>query len=107
MKKTLEMLSGMLMLMVMVAGAAYAGNSQNIMVSCSIPGVPGINMPLLQQNSVRVEPAQSALPETKAYAAAEETKPKAMALLQQTEEKKIELAKGQSAAVTIETLYVR
>lgn len=94
----------------MVIGAAgeiaFAGNSEAIMVSCSIPAVPGLNVPLLQERTTRIEPNMAAIKEAN-LKPQEKTAAEPPKMIQESKEKKIELADKGATSVSVETIYVR
>jgi hypothetical protein len=53
MKSMLKKLVSGLMLVLSLADVAKAGDSYSIPVSCTIPTIPGINAPLIKEESLR------------------------------------------------------
>jgi hypothetical protein len=85
---------------------ARAGNSSStIAVSCSIPVVPGLNAPPYQRKLEAIDPAIQAKQENLQPAVTQE--PQAAQFIQETKEKEITLASGNTASVAVETIYVR
>ena len=52
MKNTYKKITTAMILVLSLANAAYAGNTFTIPVSCSIPAVPGLNAPILENKAV-------------------------------------------------------
>ncbi len=88
MKKILIAELGCLVLTLSLMGPAYAGNNYNIPVSLTIPAIPGLNIPLIQDETV--------IQNTPAPAGAKQEEP----LLQQNSPEK-------ESSIVVKTLYDR
>ena len=92
MKRRIKILVLGLIIAVFLIDAASAGSdSLTIQVSCSIPAVPGLNVPLLTEETLR-------LPDTDLSQETEEDK---------QEKETIFLAENDGSEVVVKTLYVR
>lgn len=56
MKKTLLIISALLL---MPMSFSFAGNNASFPVSCTLPAIPGINVPLLEKEDIRNVPEVS------------------------------------------------
>jgi hypothetical protein len=88
MKKILIAGLGCLVLTLSLAGPAYAGNNYNIPVTLTIPAIPGVNVPLIQDEMV--------IQNTPAPASAKQEEP----LIQQN-------SQGEKSPLVVRTLYDR
>jgi hypothetical protein len=87
-----------------------AGNSQSITISCTIPAIPGVNAPAIEEKTVRSEDKKSTPSQTQNPKIAkneEEKNSKSPNVIQQEEEKLTMLAKEQNKKVIVQTIYSR
>lgn len=104
MKKTLLFVSLLIVLAFLSANTVFAGDSLSLSISCTIPAIPGLNAPLIEEETSRIETGTSAQQKPES---GKETQPQTPALIQQdTQEEKI-ISEGQKSLVTVKTLYSR
>lgn len=60
-KMLLRKLMVALLIVLSTAGMSQAGDSLSLAVSCSIPAVPGLNVPLIEEETTRTEPEQNTI----------------------------------------------
>lgn len=101
--------------LMLLAHPALAENSSScatILVSCSIPAIPGINVPLIQEKISNIEAGTSAAEEKQNQNPAEEPKENEIkneppAMIQTDSDNKILLADGKNLSLAVQTLYSR
>jgi len=105
MKNTLfkKILLGLIIL-ISTVNISLAGDSISIAVSCSIPAIPGVNVPMIEEASVRTDQDQVAQKEIKAQ---EETKEEAPQAVSPAPEKEMLLTEEKTNSVIMQTLYSR
>lgn len=82
-----------LVIVLSTVGTSQAENSFSLSVSCSIPAVPGLNVPLIEEETTRTEPEQNAIIRNEIKEEAKEQMP---AMLAQ-----------EDTAKTVKTIYSR
>lgn len=93
------------LLIISLIGRAWAQDSFSISVSCSIPAVPGLNAPLIEEETPRVtETDEFTQKDAKNQ---EEIRLESPTLLQEDKEKQIQLAEGETSTVIVQTIYSR
>lgn len=95
MKRTMMILVG-LVTGILIAATAYAGDSATIQIGCTIPAIPGVNVPLLAQDQ------QAATPETQ--------EPEETVLVKRSEKDQdapILLAERKTSSGSVQTIYYR
>lgn len=83
---------------------AFAGDSRSISMSCTIPAIPGVNVPLIEEKTLQTEakPAsQTALDSQK------EIPQPAPAMIQQDTQEEKAINESQKTLVMVKTLYSR
>lgn len=78
-----------LMIIMILSSMAFAEDKAAIRASCSIPAIPGLNAPLIEEKSVK---SQTSAPQPAA---------------QQEEKEEIILAEAKSNTVIVQTFYSR
>ena len=88
-------------------GVAQAQNSFSLSVFCSIPAVPGLNAPLIEEETMKTEPTITEQENTKIQNETKvETKEQTPTMLQQDTEKTL-LAEGTTSQIIVKTIYSR
>lgn len=82
--------------------AAWAQDSFSVSVSCIMPAVPGVNVPLIEEETIR-KGDNKTIPEKADIQ--EGNKIESPSVIQ--EEKEIQLAQGKTSSVIVQTLYSR
>ena len=99
MKINIKKLMVGLTMLLFLTDMASAGDSYTISISCTIPEIPGVNAPLIQEEAIIEQKAQNPQGET------ENESPQ---ILQEDTEKEIRLANQEgSSLVLLKTLYSR
>lgn len=96
---------GFVIVVSIYANLTWAANSATYAVTCTIPAVPGVNAPLLEEKTVRTEMDTGVQKEIKNQQ--EETKVESPATIQQDSEKEMRLADGKAKSVIVQTIYSR
>jgi hypothetical protein len=108
MKRKLRKMMVGLMLISSLYNVAFAENSISIAVSCTIPAVPGLNVPWVAEKTTRIEsPPEVTSVQQETQKLQEKTEAESPNTIQESKEKEIELADKRTSSVSIETLYVR
>lgn len=86
-----------LILVLFLVELAHAENSASIAVSCTIPAIPGVNVPLIQEKTPNLElnTAQEEIADTNT------------AVVFQKDTEEIRLAEGEKSLVNVQTFYNR
>jgi hypothetical protein len=84
------------------AAVGFAGDSATLAISCSIPAIPGVNVPLVEEKSLRT-PAD--IPQETAEEPQKET-PQPMLVQDDTKEEQV-TSTGQQTLVAVKTIYSR
>ena len=79
-----------------------AGDSATLAISCSIPAIPGVNVPLLEEKSLR---APADIPQETTEEPEKET-PQPMLVQDDTKEEQV-TSTGQQTLVAVKTIYSR
>ena len=80
----------MIAIILVIPLSVFAGENYSIRIPCTIPAIPGVNTPLIQDNlSPKEQPAGGA------------------SAIYINEKKEIRLVKGEAQAVTVQTVYSR
>ena len=93
-----------LMIMCCFNDLAQAGNSLSLSMSCTIPAIPGVNVPLIEEETLkpRVDTAKQEKVEP-----TEEPKPQAPSLIQEDAPEDKTINEGQNELVMVKTVYGR
>ncbi|MFH1640801.1 MAG: hypothetical protein ABIA66_02425 [Candidatus Omnitrophota bacterium] len=96
----------LLLMLLAWSSTAFCGDNYTLSISCVIPEIPGINSPLIQENTERnTYPAGG---ETNARIPQTEEKRELEQIIQNESEKEILLADGKDrSTVILQTLYSR
>lgn len=96
MKRLIAVSAASLLIMLFWYSAVSAGDSFSFSVSCSIPAIPGVNVPMLEEEKIR--------PAAKDDRQAEENTP---SQIEQDSKKEREADNGQKEMVLVKTIYAR
>lgn len=89
------------LLVLLIASAAWAGDSVTISMSCTIPAIPGVNAPpLMTENSLKNSQREEV---TKKNTTATEEEQ----IIEKEERKEILLAQGEKVTTQVKTIYPR
>lgn len=107
MKQTLLLKSGLisLMMLLFVVDISLAGNSASISVSCTIPAIPGINVPPFSEEKLEKQRTDKTVEEK--IKNPEKEYNTASLLIIQEERKEIRLANEKTTSIAVTTIYVR
>lgn len=92
-----------LILLFAFSGLCFAESNFSMKVSCSIPSVPGLNAPLIEENTTQSEDSLS----TQQAQLPQEENNSSKNIIQTGTEKEIKLAENNAQAVTLHTIYSR
>jgi hypothetical protein len=87
-----------------MAGLALAGSTASVTVSCSIPIMPGLNAPLIEEEGVKT---QENINTQEKISAQKETPQESIALPQQDINKEEKIVEGGNSAMAVKTYYSR
>ena len=87
-----------------MAGLALAGSTASVTVSCSIPVMPGLNAPLIEEEGIKTQENINA---KQKIAAQKETPQESIALPQQDIDKEEKIVEGGNSAMAVKTYYSR
>ncbi|MBI4707126.1 MAG: hypothetical protein HY761_04270 [Candidatus Omnitrophica bacterium] len=105
MKKEILMKVAVLTLLALAfAGNCFAGNTVSIAMSCTIPAIPGVNAP--PYRNANEQKNNEVIAEEKNYTE-NESETKSQELIQQENEREIQLADGNMQQVNTQTIYSR
>lgn len=85
-------------------GKSLAGTNASFAVSFTIPVMPGINAPLIEEDKIKTQEEASLEQTAKAQEEKQESSPE---LIQQDEQQKEIIANGQQPEMLVKTLYSR
>ncbi len=94
-----------LLIVLSTAGLSLAGDSASISISCTIPAIPGINVPLITEETKGLGLNNSTAAEKNAVSAGEEINNTTALFQKDTEE--IRRLEGKNCLVTLKTIYSR
>jgi len=90
-------------LTIMAYDIAYAGNSQTIHVSCTVPSIPGVNAPALETS----QQGHSNLPSLAEENKAQEGTSQQGEMIEEETRQEIMLAQDQGESLKLQTVYMR
>ena len=92
-----------LIILLSLANVVFAGDSLSLSISCTIPVIPGVNAPLIEQETSKtVETA--AQPKAKPE---ERIQPQTPTMIQEDSQEEKTASDGQKSAVIVKTIYSR
>ena len=103
MKNRTKILTVSFMLLLALVDVALAGEGVSLSISCTIPAIPGVNAPLIEEQKPQIKTDTPTQPT--AAAVKEETLQQAPAMIQQDNQK--ETSENQATLVMVKTLYSR
>lgn len=105
MKKNLKkLIIGLMIFISITIGAAFAGDSFTIAVSCTIPAIPGVNAPLIEEEISKTDTQATAPQEVNLQK--ETSQPASETIQQAVQEEKV-ITSGQKPTMIVKTIYDR
>ncbi|MGD9015275.1 MAG: hypothetical protein PVI33_04555 [Candidatus Omnitrophota bacterium] len=104
MKRISVLLALFLILSLLNINAGFTQDNISLSISCTIPSIPGVNAPLIEEESVKTEtdtPAPTT-PQTQKEAPAESSQ-----MVEQENQPQVQDNKGQKSIVVLRTIYSR
>ena len=95
-----------LMLWLSLAGYVFAGESVTLQFSCTIPAIPGVNAPLIEEENVQTNAESPQEPEA---IPEEQTQPESESpkMIQEDSQTQYRTSDNQESLVVVRTLYSR
>lgn len=78
----------------LLAGVACAGDNLSLSISCTIPAIPGLNAPLIEEETLKVESQK-------------EIQPQSPTMIQQDNQEEKLMYEEQNSLVLVKTIYSR
>lgn len=104
MKKTSTFVLVLIVLAFLFTNVALAGDSLSFSISCTIPAIPGVNAPLIEEEKTQAK--QDTPIQAKSEPQKETQTQAPTMILQDTQEEKIN-SEGQNSLVIVKTIYSR
>lgn len=105
MKQALMIIPMLVMLTLAYADTGLAGDSLSLSVSCTIPAIPGVNSPLIEEEKISETEVDTATkPMSKPQ---EEPLPESPQMIQQDSQEEETVDDGQRSVVIVRTIYSR
>lgn len=106
MKTTLKVMGIALLVVLSLAEASRAEEQINLTMTCTIPIIPGLNAPLIEEKQAEKE-NNSSISDEISDMQKEQTKSYPTDIIQEEKKVTTRLANGQSAIKSLETIYYR
>jgi len=87
-----------------LANVAFAGDSLTLSVSCTIPAIPGLNAPLIEEETIKTEEHTPEQPKSESQ---KEAQPQLPPLIEQDNQQEKIISEGQKKQIIVKTIYSR
>ena len=101
MKRTLVI---SLIIVLSLIDVTQANDNFSISVSCSIPAVPGLNVPFIEKETLETQADTAA---TQQVESQQESQPQSLSMIQQDTQEEKKISQEQKSLVLVKTIYSR
>lgn len=88
----------------LLTGVAYAGDTLSLSISCTIPAIPGVNAPLIEEETLTTKEDPNIKEKIESQ---EAIQPQSPAMIQQDNQEEKLMYGGQNSLVLVKTIYSR
>ena len=103
--KRIRMISMLgLIIWLCLANLVFAGDNLSIPISCTIPAIPGVNVPLIEEETFKTKTDTPQQPKVESQ---QETQPQTPAMIQEDTQGEMVISEDQKSLIIVKTIYSR